>query len=179
LPEVLGGDCIAPVKGNPAPAMMPKVNAFAFALLISSTPAHAAATLVSDLGWLAGNWIGGSSEGTLYESHYSTPNGGVIVSASKETRNGRTVSTDFEIFYQKEGRIIFQPCPNGTKSPSSFPLVTFETLSRRAVFENREHDFPQVFIFEQPAADALRITLEGPGKDGATRSIVYEFRRAM
>ena len=153
--------------------------AVAVALVLACVQAHAAATLVSDLGWLAGNWIGGSSEGTLYESHYSTPNGGVIVSASKETRNGRTVSTDFEIFYQKEGRIIFQPCPNGTKSPSSFPLVSFNALGRRVVFENREHDFPQVFIFEQPAADALRITLEGPGKDGATQSIIYEFRRAL
>jgi hypothetical protein len=141
--------------------------------------AHAAATLVSDLGWLAGSWIGGSSESTIYESHYSTPNGGVIVSASKETRNGRTVSTDFEMIHQKDGRIIFQPFPNGVKSPSSFPLVTFDALARRAVFENREHDFPQVFIFEQPALDALKITLQGPGKEGTTKSIVYECRRAM
>lgn len=140
---------------------------------------HSQGALVSDLGWLSGSWIGGSSEGTIYESHYSTPNGGVIVSASKETRNGRTVGTDFEIFYQKDGRVIFQPCPNGVKSPGSFPLAAFDALARRAVFENREHDFPQAFIFEQPAADALRITLQGPGKDGATKSIVYELRRAM
>lgn len=159
--------------------MKHKVGALAILAMIPCMELNAAATLVSDLGWLAGNWIGGSSEGTVYESHYSTPNGGVIVSASKETRNGRTVSTDFEMIYQKDGRITFQPFPNGVKSPSQFPLAEFDTLARRAVFENREHDFPQVFIFEQPAADALRITLEGPGKDGATRSIVYEFRRAM
>jgi hypothetical protein len=89
------------------------------------------------------------------------------------------VSTDFEMIHQKDGRIIFQPFPNGVKSPSSFPLVTFDALARRAVFENREHDFPQVFIFEQPALDALKITLQGPGKEGTTKSIVYEFRRAM
>jgi hypothetical protein len=159
--------------------MNPNRCAAAVVAILACVQAHAAATLVSDLGWLSGSWIGGSSEGTTYESHYSTPNGGVIVSASKETRNGRTVSTDFEIFYQKEGRVIFQPCPNGTKSPSNFPLVTFEALARRAVFENREHDFPQIFIFEQPALDTLRITLQGPGKDGTARSIVYEFRRAM
>ena len=153
--------------------------AVAVVVVLACVQAHAAATLVSDLGWLSGSWIGGSSEGTVYESHYSTPNGGVIVSASKETRNGRTVSTDFEMIHQKDGRIIFQPFPNGVKSPSSFPLVAFDALARRAVFENREHDFPQVFIFEQPALDALKITLQGPGKDGATKSIVYEFRRAM
>jgi hypothetical protein len=153
--------------------------AVAVIAMLTCMQAHAAATLVSDLGWLAGSWIGGSSESTIYESHYSTPNGGVIVSASKETRNGRTVSTDFEMIHQKDGRIIFQPFPNGVKSPSSFPLVTFDALARRAVFENREHDFPQVFIFEQPALDALKITLQGPGKEGTTKSIVYEFRRAM
>jgi hypothetical protein len=179
LPRTAVGDSIGPAISIPVTAMKHKVGAFAVLAMIPFLELNAAATLVSDLGWLAGSWIGGSSEGTVYESHYSTPNGGVIVSASKETRNGRTVSTDFEIFYQKEGRIIFQPCPNGTKSPSSFPLVTFEALARRAVFENREHDFPQVFIFEQPTLDVLKITLQGPGKDGATKSIVYEFRRAM
>lgn len=156
-----------------------KVCALTILAMIPFMELHGAATLVSDLGWMTGSWIGGSSDGTVYESHYSAPSGGVIVSSSKEIRNGRTVSTDFEMIFQKDGRIIFQPFPNGVKSPISFPLAAFDALARRAVFENREHDFPQVFIFEQPALDTLRITLEGPGKDGATRSIVYEFRRAL
>lgn len=139
---------------------------------------HAGGVVLSDLGWLAGHWVGTGTNGVEYESRYSSPNGGLIVSASKEVRNGRAVSADFEMFFEKDGGIIFQPFPNGKKSEHGFPLASYDAAARRAVFENREHDFPQVFIYEQPAPDQLRITLEGPGKDGETKRIVFDLHRA-
>lgn len=157
--------------------MKSKISALAFALVASCGSLHAQGVLLSDLGWLAGHWIGTSEGGVVYESHYSDPTGGLIVSAHKELRNGRAVSADFEMFFVKDGRIIFHPSPNGRKSEHSFPLAGYDALARRAVFENRDNDFPQVFIFEQPATDALRITLEGPGKDGEVKRIVFEMRR--
>lgn len=156
-----------------------RISILVFAIAIGSATAHAGATLVSDLGWLAGNWVGTLDGGALYESHYSDPGGGVIVGASKETRNGRTVGTDFEIISEQDGRVIYQPHPNGVKSPHSFPLVAYDALARRAVFENRDNDFPQVFTLEQPSMDELRITLEGLGKDGAAKRIVFDLHRAL
>jgi hypothetical protein len=160
-------------------AMTMRRGAIALAAIIGCAQAHAAATLVSDLGWLAGNWVGTLPGGTLYESHYTGPEGGLIVGASKETPAGKEASADFEVIYEDGGRIYYQRYPGGVKSRDRFPLVAFESLARRAVFENRDHDFPQVFIFEQPGPDQLRITLEGPGKDGAPKQIVFALGRAL
>ena len=158
--------------------MMIRRSATALAAIFACVQVHAAATLLSDLGWLAGNWIGTLPNGTLYESHYTGPDGGLIVGSSKETPSGRDANAEFETFYEEGGRIYYQPHPGGVKGKDRFPLVTFDALAHRAAFENRDHDFPQVFIFEQPNPDQLRITLEGPGKDGATKQIVIDLRRA-
>ena len=163
---------------HPTPTMKRHATAFALVLMLACGNLFGMGTLLSDLGWLAGHWIGSSEGGVVYESHYSDPTGGLIVSAHKEIRKGRAVSADFEMFFEKDGRVIFHPSPNGNKSEHSFPLVSYDALARRAVFENREHDFPQVFIYEQPTLDVLRITLEGPGKDGNPKRIVFEMRRA-
>jgi len=153
--------------------------AIALAAIIAGTPMHAAAVLVSDLGWMTGSWIGSQSDGATYESHYTDPGGGIIVGSSKESRNGRAVGYDFEVIYEKEGRIFYQPHPNGRKSPHVFPLVSYDGMARRAVFENRDNDFPHTFIFEQPSDDVLKITLLGTGRDGAQRQLILELSRAL
>ena len=53
-----------------------------------------------------------------------------------------------------------------------------DAAAKRAVFENKEHDYPQTFTFEQPAPDRLVITLSGPGKNGQRKDIVYDLKRA-
>ena len=149
------------------------------ASLLGCASAQGAAVLVSDLGWLAGNWIGSLADGSVYESHYSDPDGGVIVGSSKETRANRVVGTDFELIYEKDGQVIFQPHPNGVKSDHGFPLEDYDALARRAVFENRDSDFPQSYTFEMNGLDGLKITISGPDKDGKTRKIVIDLRRAL
>ncbi len=138
---------------------------------------EAPAAKIADLGWLAGHWRGTLKNGAIFETHYTDASGGTIVSASKEIRNGRTVGFELELFYEKDGRIIYQPHPNGRRSEHAFPLLGYDATARRAVFENKEHDFPQTFNFELAAPDNLVITLSGPDKDGATKEIVYDLRR--
>ncbi len=50
-------------------------------------------------------------------------------------------------------------------SPRSRPPVAFKLVElgeRRAVFENREHDFPQRILYWLDAAGALHARIEGP-----------------
>ncbi len=148
------------------------------------TLAHAEATdapaaRLADLAWLAGHWRGTLANGATIEAHYTGPDGGAIVSASKEVRNGRAVAFELELFFEKDGRVIYRPFPNGRRSEHDFPLVRFEATAdgARAVFENTAHDFPQTFEFAYPAPDRLTITLSGPGKDGSGRSIQFDLRR--
>lgn len=132
---------------------------------------------VADLAWLAGHWRGTLANGATFETHYTDAAGGTIVSASKEHRGDRTLGFELELFFEKGGRVFYQPHPNGKRSEHVFPLLSLEPGARRAVFENKEHDFPQTFIFERPADDRLLIILRGPGKDGALKDIRYELKR--
>lgn len=132
---------------------------------------------IADLGWLAGHWLGTLANGATFEAHYTGPDGGTIVSASKEVRGGRTVAFELEVFSEENGRVVYQPFPHGQRSPHAFPLVSFDPGTKCAVFENKEHDFPQSFEFSQPTPDSLVITLRGPGRDGRTREIRYALRR--
>lgn len=140
-------------------------------------PAATDGVRVADLAWLAGNWRGTLANGAIFEAHYSAPTGGTIVSSSKEVRHGRTTAIELELFHEQDHTVIYQPFPNGKKSEHSFPLIEFSGEATRAVFENKEHDFPQVFVFHRVAFDVLTITLRGPGKDGTTKEIRYELKR--
>lgn len=132
---------------------------------------------VADLAWLAGDWRGTLANGATFDAHYSDGAGGTIVSVSKEHRGDRTLAFELEVFFEKGGRLFYQPHPNGRKSDHVFPLLELDRNGRRAVFENKEHDFPQTFIFARPDEQTLVILLRGPGKDGATRDIRYELKR--
>lgn len=153
-------------------------------LLWSLGPASGAAQpapnpRVADLAWLAGHWQGTLANGATFEAHYTDATGNTIVSVSKEHHAGRTLGFELELFFEKGGKVFYQPHPNGKKSEHVFPLLSYEPQAKRATFENKEHDFPQTFIFELSAPDTLVITLRGPGKDGATKDISYDLKRAQ
>jgi len=147
--------------------------------LVATDEKPAPSAKLSDLSWVAGHWRGEPGKNTTYESHYTAADGGLIVSASKEIRGGRAVSADFEMIFVKDGKVIYQPFPGGKKSEHAFPLIACDPAAKRAVFENKEHDYPQSFTFEQPAPDRLVITLSGPGKDGQKMDIVYDLKRVL
>lgn len=147
-------------------------------IFVLSAGAASAAT-GADLTWLAGHWRGTLPNGATFETHYTDAEGGMIVSVSKEVKKGRVVAFELETFFEKDGHLIYQPYPYGKKSEHAFPLISYDAAAKRAVFENKEHDFPQTFTFEQPAPDRLVITLSGPGKSGQRKDIIYDLRRAI
>ncbi|MBA4138846.1 MAG: hypothetical protein C0518_16195 [Opitutus sp.] len=143
----------------------------------TTEPAAAPLARVADLAWLSGHWRGTLKSGATFETFYTDASGNTIVSASKEHRAGRTLTVEFELFYEKDGRVIYQPHPHGARSPHAFPLVAFDAAAKRATFENKEHDFPQTFVFDAGTRDVLLIVLSGPGRNGATKELRYELRR--
>lgn len=150
------------------------------AFAAEATPAALAPPSLTQLSFLTGLWRGTSGNGVTAEELISTPEGGVMLSAGREFKNGRCIFFDLVVFTEKDGAIALIPHPNGKRSPRTFPLVTLDgsgTTTPRAVFENREHDFPQTFTYELTAPDRLRITLVGEQKGRPAREI-YELARA-
>lgn len=115
---------------------------------------------IEQLGFLAGNWIG-TFPGGRWESAYTTPEGGMILSSSKEFRGDRVVMIEFEHFMTIEGEVVLTPYPFGKKSSTTFKLTEFDEAKKRVVFANPEHDFPNTIIYERTKPNELVIQVIG------------------
>jgi hypothetical protein len=115
---------------------------------------------IEQLSFLTGNWSG-TFPGGKWESAYSTPDGGMIVSASKEFRGDRVVMIEFEHFQTVDGQVVVTPYPFGKKSSVSFKLSEFDEAKNRVVFANPEHDFPNTLIYERTNPNELVIQVIG------------------
>ncbi len=132
---------------------------------------------VAQLAFLTGSWRGISSSGTTAEELVSTAEGGVMLSAGREFKDGQCVFFDLVVFMEKDGGVTLIPHPSGKRSPHLFPLVKFDAAAKRATFENKEHDFPKTFVYELTTPDHLRIALTGDIK-GQTTTETYDLKRA-
>lgn len=142
----------------------------ALAVLLSGTgpvaaqEAAAGSARIEDLSWLAGSWAGevkGAGATTRFETHYTTPEGGVILSSSKAFRpEGKLSWFEFERFETKGGALVVTPYPGG-KPSVSFTLVEYDPAAKKAVFANAEHDYPNRITYQRVAPDRLLFIVAG------------------
>jgi len=130
---------------------------------------------ISDLSWLEGTWRGRVG-GRSFEAHYTSAEGGQILSASKYTEDGKPAGFEFERFEQRGDTLVLTPFPEG-KSSADFPLADYDARGRRAVFENLAHDFPTRISYQRSAKDRLTILVSGPGEDGQEQVLTYALQR--
>ena len=124
----------------------------------------------SRLAFLEGTW-----RSAWFEATYTAPTGGVVLSCSKELRDGKAVFIEFERFDVRDGVLTLQPYPGGKMAPVSFALHAL--AGDRAHFRNAAHDFPQDLVYERVAPDKLRIVLTGV-EGGKPRELRFELERA-
>jgi hypothetical protein len=123
---------------------------------------------LSSMTWLAGDWIGPTARG-VWETHYSTPAGGLILGISKEHFEAGGVFFEFEIFAVEGDSVVVRPSPNGTQATVAFTLTELDREARRASFENPAHDFPTRLEYQRVDIDTLVIAVSGPGPEEGTR----------
>jgi hypothetical protein len=144
------------------PRLVPAVAVVALAAL---APLHGSRaedprpTGLAALSWLEGSWEGTSDEGT-WETTYTSPRGGSMLSGAKLNHDGKERNFDFERWREEGGTVVMTPYPSGRKS-KDFKAVEVDEKARRVVLENREHDFPKRFTYAASGKDKLAITLEG------------------
>lgn len=127
---------------------------------------------LQSLHWLAGTWRGADFEAT-----YTSPEGGMILSASKAFTEGRVSFFEFERFHVEGDAVIFRPYPAGVGS-ALFRLAEHDPEARRAVFVNPAHDFPTELAYERVGDDQLVITVSGPGEAGGeSRTVRFVLTR--
>jgi len=110
------------------------------------------------LSWLAGTWSGSMWGGT-FVAHYSTPEGGRILSHSELVREGKVAFFEFEVFRVAGDRVRYEPFPGGRPA---VPFLLTDLDGKKAVFENPRKDYPTRVVFHRAAEDKLVITLSDP-----------------
>jgi hypothetical protein len=130
---------------------------------------------ITDLSWLEGIWRG-KIGGREFEAHYTSADGGQVLSASKYIEGGNPAGFEFERFEQRGDTVMLTPFPEG-KSSVSFPLAEYDAHSRRAVFENLAHDFPTRISYQRVAKNRLTILVSGPGEDGKEQVLTYALEK--
>lgn len=131
-------------------------------------------TDVAALGWMQGSWAG-EKDGVLMEEVWTSPRGGALLGLHRDVKGGGLVSWEF-LRIQATGEGIFYYASPRSAPPTSFKLV--ETGDKRAVFENKAHDFPQRILYWIDARGSLHARIEGP-QDGKTVSEEWTWSRVQ
>lgn len=113
---------------------------------------------VQRLAWLEGRWSG-EKDGVSSEEIWTAPRGGVLLGLHSDVKGGRLVSWEFLRIARTDDGVSYFASPRSAP-PTAFRLV--EAGEGRAVFENRQHDFPQRILYWLDAAGALHARVEGP-----------------
>ena len=128
---------------------------------------------VEGLAWMAGTWTG-EKDGIQMEEVWTDARGGALLGLHRDVKGGRMVSWEFFRIAPTPGGVVYFSSPRSAP-PTPFTLV--ESADKRAVFENKAHDFPQRVLYWIDAAGALHARIEGP-QDGKTVSEEWVWTRA-
>lgn len=120
---------------------------------------YSPAQIIMQLKWLEGEWSSDS-----FSAIYSSPEGGIIMSISKEFDKGELVFFEFETIIATDSLVALTPYPYGSKSVH-FTLVEYDPDSTKAVFENKAHDFPTRISYELISPNNLLIIVSGIESD--------------
>ncbi|MDX9857774.1 MAG: DUF6265 family protein [candidate division Zixibacteria bacterium] len=130
---------------------------------------------IAQLHWLEGHWRGMLGE-NVFEAIYTSPEGGQILSVSKEFPPDRPAFVEFERFHMVDSFVVMTPYPGGRESVS-FTMTAFDSEARLAKFSNPDHDFPNDIIYQAIGGDSLVIEVTGVKDDGTRTGFTVNLRR--
>jgi hypothetical protein len=122
---------------------------------------------------MEGHWF--SAEGGVeIEELWTSPSGGALIGMHKDVKGARMTSFEFlRIEATPEDGLVYFASP---RSAPVTPFALIEQTERRAVFENKAHDFPQRILYWMGASRELHARIEGTMK-GAPASEEWTFTR--
>jgi hypothetical protein len=127
-------------------------------------------TKISDLHWIAGDWMSVES-GTITEERWLEPRAGIMIGMNRMVFPNGKSTFEFLRIAETEKGVVYYASPGG-KPPTPFALKQSE--KSKAIFENTENDFPQRIIYER-TGDTMVALIEGEVQ-GKTESMTWTWR---
>jgi len=132
--------------------------------------------LLSDLGFLKGNWTMNTSKGRIVESWKMNSDSGMDgISYSVSSKGDSTLLETIKL-YESDGNIYYEPTGYGAGNDST---VSFRLISANQgvyVFENIDHDFPQKISYQMQSQNNILAWIEGT-VNGNFRKIEFPYSR--
>jgi hypothetical protein len=130
---------------------------------------------IEDINWLIGHWQGLDANGLVFHEHWERAEKNAFVGS------GATLKPDGDTLWKEtlkieviEGVLFYVATVPGNKAPVHFKMVKGD--SHNAVFENKEHDFPQRISYILETNNTVRVKLEGL-EDGRPKQETLNFER--
>ncbi|MFG6412841.1 DUF6265 family protein [Roseateles sp. DC23W] len=143
-------------------------------VLAASAPfAQAQPDPLTPVAWMAGCWTQTGREPGSVEQ-WMAPAAGVMLGMARIVKGGRVTEFEFmQLRADADGRLSFIAQPQG-RAPTAFPLRS--QGEAEAVFENRDHDFPQRVMYRRDGSAGMLARIEGE-INGKVRGIDFAMQR--
>jgi hypothetical protein len=130
---------------------------------IAGEPSPPDAT-IADLAWLTGYWMS-NKRNTITEECWLPPSGGVMLGLHRDVSADGDVIFEYLRIVETTDGLVYYATPRGIDT-TKFTLtsLTSDGSSRQAVFENPEHDNPNLIRYTL-SDDGLMAEVEGIDDD--------------
>lgn len=126
------------------------------------------------LRWLAGDWRM-ERAGRVVDEHWMAPSGGVMLGMSRTVAKGKMVEHEFTQIREGPGGDLFYVAMPARQKEAAFKALS--QTDTEIVFENKDHDFPQIIGYRLNSDGTVLAWIEGPRGDGTTRRVEYAYKR--
>ncbi|MBM4175699.1 MAG: hypothetical protein FJ213_05940 [Ignavibacteria bacterium] len=128
--------------------------------------------LIENLTWLTGSWKS-QTEPQSVEEFWIEPRNGIMLGVNRTISKSGKVFFEYLRIVERDKKLFYIASPGGKKE-TEFEMV--EIKNGEVIFENPEHDFPQVIKYKLDKSKVLIAEVTGI-LNGKTNSLTWKFER--
>lgn len=125
--------------------------------------------------WLLGTWVNKAQKNPVYET-WSKVNNNELTGKSYIIKERDTLVFENIRLVQEQDKLFYIPAVKNQNDGLPVRFAAKTISETRLVFENPEHDFPQIISYTKINADSLVAEISG-AKDGQERKQVFPMKR--
>ncbi len=125
--------------------------------------------------WLIGTWENKTARGSIYERWISAE--GNLLSGKSYVIGGQdTIVLETIQLVQERGKLFYIPTVKGQNDGFPVHFASKIVTETQLIFENPEHDFPQIISYRKITADSLVAEISGT-KNGQEHKQTFPMKR--
>ena len=125
--------------------------------------------------WLIGTWENKTQKGSIYETWTKAGNN-EFSGKSYSVKNTDTIVFENIRIVQEKNRLYYIPTVKNQNESLPVRFATRAISENQLVFENPQHDFPQIIAYTKITSDSLIAEISGT-KNGQKRKQTFPMKR--